>query len=220
MPTFKIIPVENMKRLLLSCMMLASAFVANAQIWVGGALGYGHTSDGPSTYSIAPTIGYDLSSKWAIGLEADYSFTNASRKSVTALSISDLKDKTWKLSVLPFVRYNCFESGIVTIFLDGGVGYTYSREKYDSYYDNFTYEGNKGQTMNRSPKSNGMSVGIRPGVKIAVTPKISVETHLGFIGYSLDKKSLNDFTGTKMTSHKVGFNLGSTALNFGMIYSF
>lgn len=220
MPTFKIIPVENMKRLLLSCMMLASAFVANAQMWVGGALGYEHEVDGPSTYSIAPTIGYDLSSKWAIGLEADYSFTNASRKSVTALSISDLKDKNWKVSVQPFVRYNCYQSGIVTIFLDGGIGYTYTRMLYDSHVETLSSAVKHEQTYNSSPKSNGMSVGIRPGVKIDVTPKLSVETHLGFFGYSLDKKSLNDLTDTKNTIHRVGFNLGSTALNFGMIYSF
>lgn len=71
----------------------------------------------------------------------------------------------------PYARYFVFK-GKVSAFLDGGVGFEHT---YNAGYD-----------------QDGLSVGIKPGVAVALTDHLSFVTHVGFIGYQHSKNNKTD----------------------------
>ena len=66
-------------------------------------------------------------------------------------------------SINPYVRYNVINGKVVNVFLDGSVEFGH---KYNAGFDDDFF-----------------GVGLKPGVAFKVNEKISVVTHIGFIGY-------------------------------------
>ena len=105
---FNLINKLIMKKILLLLVVAVASLTASAQIYVGGDLGFWHNDDADKTvFSIAPSVGYELSESWAIGGELKYSW---------------VKDGDQNMAIAPYARWSFFESGIVRLFADFGFG--------------------------------------------------------------------------------------------------
>lgn len=91
------------------------------------------------------------------------------------------------ISVNPYVRYDFVKFGSVSFFAEGGaeIGYS-SADGSDVIW----------------------GIGIKPGVKVALTEKVHFIAHMGMLGYQDEPGNSG-----------VGFSLSGNNLNFGLIFN-
>ena len=92
----------------------------------------------------------------------------------------------------PYVRYTFARSKYVNGFIDGG----------------FAYQHYRGGT-------NAWSVGLKPGVAVNVSPKVSLVAHVGFAGWKSVKQK-----GSSVDAHTWGASLDGNNITFGVYYNF
>ena len=175
-------------------MTIAAAFAAvsmNAQVYVGGGLNLSSTSyDGNSTskITITPEVGYVLDENSALGLGLAF---GTSGKDATKQTV---------FGVNPYYRYNVVKTEKVNLFLDGS----------------FTFMNYKGDGIsNEDAKLNEWSIGIRPGVAVALNDKLSFVSTMGLLGYKSSKPDGGEATNTFGL-----MNFNTLGLNFGLYYNF
>lgn len=181
-----------MKKIFFAAVLAMASLAATAQTYVGGSFGlYRETTDNHTEFTIAPEIGYNLDSKWAVGIGLAYDYDYNSGR------------KTNVLEVKPYVRYTYFrtENKLVNLFVDGGVDFGAGKTKYEDY---------KSRTV------VPFEIGIRPGVALNLTDKFSLVAHMGFLGYSGGNDAAKD-AGYPET---FGFDFSSMNLTFGFYYNF
>ena len=191
-----------MKKIVLSIVIAAASFIsASAQTYLGGNLGVWCDNSGSknlTTYSISPEIGYELNSKWEIGLSIGL---NGGFK-------QDGDNSAFSMNVTPYARYIFAKAGKVDFFCDGAVGITAGNCTgiYDGSAD--FYDGTD------SENRTAVSVGLKPGFRFNMTDNWSLISHIGFLGYS----SNDDHVFGAMTPG-FGFVL-QNAVSFGLFYHF
>ena len=161
-----------MKKLLLGLIVLVGVSTSATaqdvgQIWVGGSVGFVSSKpkggDAATTYKILPEFGYVISDNLGLGVRLGYAHLEGSSAKLNGVTI--VGDEANAFTVSPFVRYSFLKGDIGGLFLDGGVGYTYLKEKgYDE-------------------KTNLFEVGFRPGVAVNVSDQIAFTGKFGFLGY-------------------------------------
>lgn len=171
--------------LLLLMVMCAASAVKAQNVYLVGAGDFWHNDEGDEDYtivSIAPEIGVRLGCKWALGTELSYTFLND----------KGVKNNTFV--VAPYARYSLVERGCVSLFIDSGFGFSYTKEK-------------------GKDSDTGFEIGWKPGVAIKLTDHFSLIAKTGFLGYRDDYRS--DPTGN-------GFGLGinNKDMKFGFQLSF
>lgn len=180
-----------MKKIL---MTIAAAFVAttmSAQIYVGGGLNLSSQSyDGnsTSTISVTPEVGYVLDENSALGLGITF---GTSGKDDT---------KQTKFGVNPYYRYNFLKTEKVNLFVDGSFEFM-----------NYKGDGEK----DKDAKMNVWSIGLRPGVAVALNDKLSFVSTMGLLGYKSSKPD-----GGKATNTFGLMDFNTLGLNFGLYYNF
>ena len=101
-----------MKKLLLivSCVIFAGIF-ANAQIYVGGGVGFWNDGDADrTTFNLTPEVGYNISDKLAAGAVIGFSYSKIGSQ-----------DANSSFTIAPYARYTYFNEGIFSLFVDGGL---------------------------------------------------------------------------------------------------
>ena len=145
-----------MKKMIFMAMMAICAVSANAQVWIGGNLGYDFDkNNGVKTHSlsISPEVGYNLSDKWAIAANLDYTY----EKTVNGFGVNNF-------TINPYVRYTFAKAGMASFFVDGSIGGGFEK------VENLDAEGVFG-------------IGVQPGVALQISPKVCLVTKLGYLGY-------------------------------------
>ncbi len=154
-----------MKKMLLVAAMAVASLTANAQVWIGGGLGFNYeepkVGDASTTFNIAPQVGYNLDENLSLGIELGLKLANK--------AAGDYTDMT----VAPFARYTYFKSGIASFFVDGGFGIGSHKPS-----------GEDAETV--------WHVGLRPGVAINLSDNVSIISQLGYLGYQ-HRDGLNRF---------------------------
>ena len=177
-----------MKKIILTALVAASSLCANAQLWLGGSVGLNNVSpkvgDSNTSFSIAPTIGYSLDENWDIALEVSYA-TNGDGDAVVGGTEKD------KFVISPFARYNFAKCGIATFFIDGGFGF--GKVNYQNDTDKTTF-----------------NIGVRPGVKVELSPKVDLDAKLGYLGYRNVKDQYS----------QIGLSANGETLSFGLTFKF
>ena len=191
-----------MKKIMLTLAALAVAATMNAQVYIGGGVGFSTASnDGNSTtsFKIIPEIGYNLDDKSSVGIVLGFGVTNnGSKMSFNGVKFAGLKtDKSAiQFQVAPYYRYKFVQFDKVDLFIDAMVSFQYT--KYDEW-NNTTF-----------------GIGVRPGVAFNASDKISFVAKLGdglFFESSKDKD-------VDAVSH-FGLNANTlAALEIGMYYNF
>ncbi len=189
-----------MKKIILTALVAVASLSANAQVWLGGSLGFNYEKESVkhggdasnTTFTIAPEIGYSLSDKWDIALALNESL----------ISVKD-GDTMNTFSINPYARYTYYTTGKVGFFLDFGfsVGTT-----------NLGLDDN-GLIAKSKDNATTWGIGVRPGVKFAASDKVTFVASLGGLGFKQYK--LGDYKDSN-----VGFNVDGNALKFGVYYAF
>mgnify|MGYP002471545657 CR=1 FL=1 len=152
-----------MKKLILMAAMMVATLAVNAQVYVGGSLGFESVkehkdADALSSFSIKPEAGYNLDENWAVGIQLGFSSIDI-----------DEDNSVSTFEVAPYARYTFAKTGIASFFVDGGI-------QFISY----------GSDM----KGSTFGIGVRPGIKLAASKKVDVIAKLGYLGYSKDNDDL------------------------------
>jgi len=187
-----------MKKLVLSLMLVCGLLTTiNAQevgqLWVSGSVGFNTSKvkdgDRLTNYRLVPEIGYQFADDWGIGIQLGYAHNEFSELNVGR------KMKMDGFTVEPFVRYSFLKGNIGCLFVDGGAGYTYGKNKTDN------------------TKLNEFSVGLQPGVCVNVADNISLTGKFGFLGYQYEKLG-----NVKTNSFGFDFDMKQVELGVSIIF--
>lgn len=186
-----------MKKVLMTLAVAFIAVAANAQVYVGGNVGIASSkigdADAVTTYKVLPEIGYNINQNWAIGTTAGWGKGNP-------VKIEDEPQKTQNyFTVEPYVRYTVVRSKYINAFVDGGFGYTHFNHAHGA-----------------AASVNAWSVGVKPGISVNLSPKVSFVAHVGFAGW---KSAKADVDGAK-SSDAWGVDLDGNNVTFGVYYNF
>ena len=103
-----------MKKFLMTLAAAVMAIGVNAQVFVGGSVGFSNDDNGNddvTSYKFLPEVGYTFNDEWAAGLAFGWSGSN--------------KGYAKQFSVNPYARYTFVNGKVVNVFVDGGLGYTH-----------------------------------------------------------------------------------------------
>lgn len=177
-----------MKKILLTLAVAVSSIAASAQVYVGGEVGFWRDYDqNKTTFNLQPEVGYTLDEDWALGIALGYGYTYNDGA------------KTNAFTVAPYARYTFAKLGPVNLFLDGGFGFA-------------TYK-----VKGADDSNTGWEIGIKPGVSVNLTDKLSFVAHCGFLGY---RDSDDDHPYKYFGNDGLGFDLSGNNLTFGLYYNF
>lgn len=170
-----------MKKLFLMAAMMVATLAANAQIYVGGSLGFESSkenkdADALTSFSIKPEVGYNLSDNFAVGIQLGY----ASEEQSKDVTVS-------KFEIAPYARYTFAKVGAASFFADGGI-------QFISY--------------GSDAKGSTFGIGVRPGVKFAASEKVDVIAKLGYLGYSKDNDDLGGGSAFGLNIDNTNLELG------------
>ena len=180
-----------MKKIILAAFVAVASLTANAQVWVGGEVGFNTsktTLNGTelakeNNVTIAPEIGYSINDNWDIAVALEYAH-------------SDVKGgaNSNGFSFNPYVRYTYLKSGKFSAFVDGGFAYGYVH------------------TSGVQDNTNIWEIAIKPGIAYGLSDKVSLVAHVGDLGWRFAK------TGDVKTN---AFDLRVTnAITFGAYVNF
>ena len=178
-----------MKKIFIAAVMTVVALTANAQVWVGGELGFstdktsfdGNKLGTNTEFTLAPELGYSLNENWDVAVKLAYGYSENAAKSVMGL---EAKGSTNAFAINPYVRYTFVKAGNFSAFVDGGIAY--ATVHVNGQEDNI----------------NGLGVAVNPGIAYAVSPKVSLVAHIGEVGYNhaWRDKLTNDAFNLKLTN--------------------
>ncbi len=184
-----------MKKIFMTLAAVSIAATVNAQVFVGGGIGFQTTShdDNSDTYiKLMPEIGFNLNDNWALGVAFGYS----ENKVTNTVAGADITTKTKLFQISPYARYTFLHFDRVNLFVDGGLDYSHSDA-----------EGNK---------INAFAVGLKPGVAVNLNDKLSFVAHVGYLGWRTSKA---DQEGAK-AFNTFNFAFDGSDLSFGLYYNF
>ena len=188
-----------MKKILMTLAVAFVAVAANAQVYVGGNVGIASSKNGDAdavtTYKVLPEIGYNLDQNWAIGTTVGFG------KGTPVNIEKKLEDGMLQnyFTVEPYVRYTFVRSKYINAFVDGGFGYAHFNHAHGA-----------------AASVNAWSVGVKPGISVNLSPKVSFVAHVGFAGW---KSAKADVDGAK-SSDAWGVDLDGNNVTFGVYYNF
>lgn len=179
-----------MKKIVLLMFLVGAALTVNAQVYVGGSLGFWNNDDHDFTnFTIAPEIGYNFSEKWAVGAEIAYIHQKIG------------KGKANGFEIAPYARFNYLKTGMLRLFVDGGFAYMSIKPKGLDSFD-------------------GFEIGLKPGLALDVTDNISLVTKFGFLGYRDDYGLDMEDGVAAPTSNGFGLGILGENLTFGIQVKF
>ena len=197
-----------MKKILMTLAAVAVAATMNAQVWVGGELGYttSHKVGNKTTdkvLSIKPEVGYNLSDKFAVAVALGYSYASSLKDDDLNITFNHVN--TWAIN--PSLRYTFVKVGNFSAFLDGGI--------------EFASQHAKGYKKNLST----FGVSVKPGIAYNVSDKVTLVAHLGdglYYAHKWNKSFEGDTKYAVQPSNnwnKFGFQL-LNGVSFGAYYNF
>ena len=175
---------EFMKKMILTALVAVASLSANAQVWVGGEVGFSSgktTIDGNkqgtgANFNFLPEIGYTLNDKFDIALGIGFTHFNGNGDAYLDFNSEDSYDidriphvNKNAFILNPYVRYKFIKSGDFTFFVDGGFAYKYVH--ISGIEDN----------------GNAWELGFKPGISYGISDKVSLIAHVGKLGYDFGK---------------------------------
>lgn len=172
-----------MKKFLLMIVVAFAFLTANAQFYVGGTLNLWHDDNADATeFTLAPSVGYELNKKWAIGGELEF---------------SAVSDYYTKFAIAPYARWSFFQKDRVKLFLDMGFGISV-----------FDLDDDWDDVPGVDDSETGFQIGVQPGIAVALTKHFSVLAKVGFFGYDDSYTNLkSEGFGLKLSGENLRFGI-------------
>ena len=189
-----------MKKLFITIAFVAAAFFAQAQIFVGGSLGFdntkdplGGTAEKVTTISVIPTVGYMFADNMGVG--ADLGMTFEKEKYAAG------EMKTTDFVIAPYFRYVFAEIDNFKFYGDLKLDLKFGTIKEDGFDD---------------VKTSTVGFGVVPGMSYDLTDNISMVATLNVLRLGYTQNKMDD---EKESSFGFGVN-ENTPLNIGFVYTF
>ena len=191
-----------MKKVILTALVAVASLAANAQVWIGGEVGYNHqrtTIDKveiakSNNFALLPEIGYKLNDKFDVATKIGFAHgENGSEILGIDVPVNYEYANTFVLS--PYVRYTFAKAGDFSFFADGGFTYLH------------------GHVCGDENSTNAWQIAIKPGIAYSLSEKVSLVAHIGGIGYSFAK-----YDEAKVNGFDMGVN--GNNITFGAYVSF
>jgi len=191
----------------------ALAQPASHRFFIGGDMGFSFSSNSTAIngnsektisqigYTLLPLAGYMISNKLSAG--AQLGIAGSTTKYLA--NLNGEIDKSFMFYASPFVRYYLI-SGTGGIFAEAIVNFGTGTDK-----TNFDIS-----TLNTKNNITSISAGISPGIYYFITPKISLEAKIGWLGYQTEITKHSD--NSKSVDSEFGFNLDPDFFYFGVIF--
>ncbi len=175
-----------MKKIFASLVVLFVSVAVNAQVYVGGGIGFSNVENTADDSKVTT-----FAIKPEIGHKLDSKWDIGTTFNFEYAKEGDYKATSF--AVAPYVRYNAFKVGAVTFFADASAEIAALKvDGGDSY--------------------SGWSIGIKPGVSVDVTKKLSFVAHAGHIGY-FDTEEINNLKGFEA-------GISTENLTFSLLWNF
>lgn len=177
-----------MKKTIIAAMLALAGLAANAQVFVGGTMGVSTEKqsniDRYTTFTFAPTVGYNFNDKISAGIEFAYTYGDQGLLSQNEILLG------------PYARYNFFAPESVEglkVFAEAAIYYNYL---------NLDIDGS-------SIDGNGVQIALRPGVSYMIGSNWQVLAKMNLFSFThMDGSSS---TGFGVNPTKVSFGV---AYNF------
>lgn len=201
-----------MKKLFFTLAVALGVFTSAAaqeagQMWAGGTVGLWSSKvkggDSQLSFKVLPELGYNVTDNVAVGIVIGAAHDHGSNnlKYDGAAVTSDQATNSYKVS--PFLRYTFLKGDIGGLFIDGGVGYTWSK------------------ACGADLKGHMLEVGLRPGVALNVSSKVALVSKFGFLGYQTAKTTQGSGdTKQEATTNSFGFDFDMRNIEFGAVVKF
>ena len=135
-----------MKRFILMALVAVMSLTASAQVYLGGSVGlWRDYNENETSFNLTPEVGYNLSDKWAIGLQIGYQHQYAKGVKANGFGIK------------PYGRWSYAKVGPVRFFLDMGFG-----------FDTYKTKVEIGDETIKSDPFNAWEIGVSPGLAVAI----------------------------------------------------
>jgi len=198
-----------MKKMILAALVAVASLSANAQVWVGGEVGFsaGKTTNNGTKlgagadFNLIPEIGYTLNDKFDIAVAIGIAHNNGNGKAYAGsegydaygMVLDDVNRNAFTLN--PYVRYKFANAGDFTFFVDGGFSYTMIH--YSGIDDN----------------ANQWGLGFKPGIAYNISDKVSLVAHIGRLDYNFFKQG-------DIKNNEFNMGVSGNNLTFGAYVSF
>ena len=195
--------------MILAALVAVASLSANAQVWVGGEVGFsaGKTTNNGTKFgsgadfNLIPEIGYTLNDKFDIAVAIGIAHNNGNGKAYAGTegydvyvgALDDVNRNAFTLN--PYVRYKFSNAGDFTFFVDGGFSYTMIH-----------YSGN-------DDNGNQWSLGFKPGIAYNISDKVSLVAHIGRLDYNFFKQG-------DIKNNEFNMGVSGNNLTFGAYVSF
>ena len=195
--------------MILAALVAVASLSANAQVWVGGEVGFsaGKTTNNGTKlgagadFNLIPEIGYTLNDKFDIAVAIGIAHNNGNGKAYAGsegydaygMVLDDVNRNAFTLN--PYVRYKFANAGDFTFFVDGGFSYTMIH-----------YSGN-------DDNANQWGLGFKPGIAYNISDKVSLVAHIGRLDYNFFKQG-------DIKNNEFNMGVSGNNLTFGAYVSF
>lgn len=190
-----------MKKLFITIAFVAAAFFAQAQLFVGGNIGFDYTKN-PMTgdfagaekltqISIMPNVGYMFAENMGVGASLGWSYLKATN------SLGDLKVSLFAFN--PYFRYVFAEIGDFSFYADAQLSLAFGSRKNASDQSVFAW-----------------GIGVTPGLAYNLTDNFAMVAYLNVLRLGVSQYKVGD---DKMTNFGIGINQ-DTDLSVGFVYNF
>ena len=194
-----------MKKIILVAAAALCSFALNAQIYVGGSLGFNTNSNkntapvsgavtttGSTTFTIAPNAGIILNDKLSAGGRLNLSFGGSTAP----------KTSSFGFGINPYARYNILNVSKFTIAGEAGLSFNLAT-------GNTTYTGGTDKSV-----SSAFRVYVEPVLLYALTENVTLEAalHIAQLNFSTTSTKVTNYPDSGSSS--VTTNTGNT--NFGL----
>jgi hypothetical protein len=191
------------KTILIVLISVLGAGFVNAQVYVGGAVGFGTETTKPdgggdktttTSFSFAPEVGYALSSNFDLGIALNIA------NSKTKMGSAEAKSNSW--GIAPYARLSVVEFGNFSVWGQAGV-----------FLDGGKVNGQK---------TTRFGLGILPVLKYNLSDHFSLLANLNFLNLGFSHTTRKDVD--KTTNFGLGVDAGDVAtlgdIAVGFIYKF
>lgn len=207
-----------MKKSILTLALIFFVTVANAQIFVGGGVGFNtqsgkvtisdgsnskEVSSGTSTrFSIAPLIGYNLNEKLAVGFQAGFGMSDINSTPNVNPTNSFIY---WYAN--PFARYSFLKFNKFSVYGQGNLNISVNNSKVKV-----------NSSISSGPSSLNFGFSVFPGMLYDLNKRISLFTELNFFSLSFNHgiyTTKSELEGNVTTTKSSGntFNFGVSSDN-------
>ena len=214
-----------MKKIIITVALVTFAMASQAQIFVGGQLGFRSYTESNTPkdkdkekelsitrFNIAPTIGYQLNEKLAVGVRIDFltrKQTNFDEVWVSSDKYEDLVRKNSGFGFEVFGQYTFLNLDKLFVYAEAGIGFGTGKA---------TREAGSVEWIKSEEKITNFGINIVPVLGYNLTERITLLANLNFMSLGFNSVTEEDVK-TKNKTHisDFGLNINSNNITRGGI---